>query len=78
MVELVVFFYVLLCDTHVEWHTLNASRSHALSNLARGKELTQFYNIRATQSISHLKWAPLWPVPIIRGLITLLKWHFSK
>ncbi len=78
MIEAVILVYVLLCAAHVMWHALSASQSHQLSNLARGKELTQFYNIRARQSLSHLKWAPLWPVPLLRGLIALLKWHFSR
>ena len=77
MIEILIASYTLLCGVFGLRCLLGASRSHKLSQQARGKELTQFYRLCATENLSLIKWAPLWPVPVIRDLIALLKWHFS-
>jgi len=77
MVETLVASYILLCGIFALVCLLGASRSYKLSQQARGKELTQFYKLCAAESLSLIKWVPLWPVPVIKDIITLLKWRFS-
>jgi len=55
-----------------------ASNAIKLSNRARGKDLKQFYKGVATDNLELIKWSPLWPVPIVKDIIALVKWRWNR
>jgi len=55
-----------------------ASNAVKLSNRARGKDLKQLYKGVANDNLGLVKWSPLWPVPIVRDIVALIKWRLDR
>ena len=78
MIENIVIIYGLIGLLFLFMIGLSASNAVKFSNSARNKEIRQFYKKIAGDNLKLIKWSPLWPIPVFKDIIELIKWHFNR